>query len=152
MRFVHGTCIAIDGAAALLRGPSGAGKSDLALRAILAGAVLVADDQVAIEAAGGQVIATAPPSIAGRLEVRGLGLLALPHLSRAPLGLVVELVASDRVERLPPPRMVELEGRSLPVFRLAAFEVSAAAKLILAVRAVRHDLFRHGIGHENDDC
>lgn len=148
MRLVHATCIAIDGAAALLCGPSGAGKSDLALRAILAGAVLVADDQVALEAAGGQVIAAAPPAIAGRLEVRGVGILALPHLRRAPLRLIVDLVAPEQVERLPAPRMVELEGQSLPAFRLAAFEASAAAKLILAVRAVRHHLFRHGIGRE----
>jgi serine kinase of HPr protein (carbohydrate metabolism regulator) len=146
MHLVHGTCIAIDGAAALLCGPSGAGKSDLALRAILAGAVLVADDQVALEASDGQVIAAAPPAIAGRLEVRGVGILAVPHLSRAPLALVVELVAPDRVERLPPPRTVELGGKSLPTFRLAAFEASAAAKLIMAVRAVRHHLFRHEIG------
>ncbi|MBM3488544.1 MAG: hypothetical protein FJX67_18250, partial [Alphaproteobacteria bacterium] len=50
---LHATCIAVDGIGVLVRGASGAGKSDLALRLIDAGARLVADDQVLVEAAAG---------------------------------------------------------------------------------------------------
>ena len=52
---VYGSCVAIDGAAVLLRGPSGSGKSDLALRLIDDGAELVADDQVRVVAPEAEV-------------------------------------------------------------------------------------------------
>ena len=57
---VHATCVALDGAGVLLRGPSGSGKSDLALRLIDGGARLVADDQVALSAEAGRLVARAP--------------------------------------------------------------------------------------------
>ncbi len=72
---VHATAVAIEGEAVLLRGPSGSGKSDLALRLIDGGAQLVADDQTLLRRAGGRVLASAPPAIAGLLEVRGVGVV-----------------------------------------------------------------------------
>ena len=59
--FVHASCVALDGNGVLLRGPSGSGKSDLALRLIDGGAVLVADDQVALTVEGEKILASAPP-------------------------------------------------------------------------------------------
>ncbi|HEX7199151.1 MAG TPA: serine/threonine protein kinase, partial [Dongiaceae bacterium] len=41
---IHASCVALSGAAVLLRGPPGAGKSDLALRLVDEGGKLVADD------------------------------------------------------------------------------------------------------------
>ena len=72
---VHGTVVAIEGEAMLLRGPPGAGKSDLALRLIDGGARLVADDQALLRRADNQVLARAPAAIAGLIEVRGVGIL-----------------------------------------------------------------------------
>lgn len=120
----------------LLRGPSGVGKSDLALRLIEAGARLVADDQTMLGRAGDTVMASAPASIAGLIEVRGLGIRRLARnqlLARAAVVLLVDLVAPAAIERLPEPNHEALLGIDLPVLKLAPFEASACAKLRLAV-------------------
>ncbi len=130
---VHGTCVEIDGVACLLRGPPGSGKSDLALRLIDGGAALVADDQVELALDGGHLIATAPSSLAGQIEVRGHGIVHLPAIARSRLGLVVDLVATDEVERMPEAECCELLGIGIPRIQIAPFEASAAAKVRLAI-------------------
>lgn len=132
---VHGTAVAIDGGAVLIRGPSGAGKSDLAVRLIDRGARLVADDQALVRREGDELRVRAPAAIRGLIEIRGLGILRLEALEEAPLVLVVDLVAPDAVERLPEGRSESLFGLSLPRIALAPFEASAAAKVRLARRA-----------------
>jgi RNase adaptor protein for sRNA GlmZ degradation len=122
----------------LLRGPPGAGKSDLALRLIDRGARLVADDQCELRcqdgAAGARLVARAPASIAGVLEVRGLGIMEVPSLAEAPVALVVDLVDPEKVERLPEDATEEILGLELPRVALNAFEAAAPAKLHLALR------------------
>ena len=130
---IHASCIAVDGRAVLLRGPSGSGKSDLALRLIDAGAVLVADDQVMVEAVGGVLFANPPELLAGKIEVRGVGIVEGQSWRRAPVALVVDLVDPDRVDRLPEPQTCFLEGVELPCFSLAAFEASAPVKIRRAI-------------------
>ncbi|MDH3596185.1 MAG: HPr kinase/phosphatase C-terminal domain-containing protein [Rhodospirillales bacterium] len=141
---VHATCIAFvpeDGPAGsgwerpfgvLLRGPSGAGKSDLALRSIDRGWRLVADDQTELRPAGGRLSAASPGAIAGRMEVRGLGIVSVPSTPGATLCLVVDLVSPGLVERLPEPDFRKLLGVRLRRLALDPFEVSALAKLRLA--------------------
>lgn len=139
--FIHATTVAFKSAggswrAALLRGPSGSGKSDLALRALEAGGRLVADDQTHVARKGRGLIATPPAALAGMIEVRGLGIVRLGRmklLSRAAVGLLVDLVPADRIDRLPEARHEALLGVDLPVLALAPFEASAAAKLRLAL-------------------
>jgi HPr kinase/phosphorylase len=130
---VHATTIALGGRAVLLCGPPGSGKSDLALRAIDAGAVLVADDQTALSADRGRLIARCPETIRGRLEVRGLGIVDLPWRDAVPVGLAVDLVPAAAVERLPAAAERAWLGISIPLLRLAAFEASSVVKLRLAV-------------------
>lgn len=140
-RLVHATAIALDATAVLIRGPSGSGKSDLALRCLawpanplIHGTVrLVADDQVRLDLADGGVQATSPPAIAGRLEVRGVGIVAVPTIAMARVRLVVDLVAADAVERLPEPDFCDIGGISLPLLRLTPFETSAPVKLLLCL-------------------
>ena len=72
---VHGACVAIDGRAVLIEGRSGEGKSDLALRLIDRGARLVADEQVICQRQDGALIASPTAQAAGRIEVRGLGIV-----------------------------------------------------------------------------
>jgi HPr kinase/phosphorylase len=132
---VHATAVAIDGGALLLRGPSGAGKSDLALRLIDAGARLVADDQVELRRVGRQVLTRAPASLAGLVEIRGVGIVRVDALEEAPLVLIVDLTFSEEVERLPEPRVETVLGLSVPLIAQAPFEASAAAKLRFARRA-----------------
>ncbi|MSO92384.1 MAG: serine/threonine protein kinase [Rhodospirillales bacterium] len=141
---VHGTCIAWKGTGVLLRGRPGSGKSDLALRLIEAGARLVADDRCDLARKGRRLIASAPATIRGLIEVRGVGIVRCPAIRSAPLGLVVDLVPRRRrVERMPEPAGFEALGVALPLLRLAPFDVSTAAKVRLAVE----NLGRGIIGH-----
>ena len=142
MSQVHGTCVAINGIGVLLTGPPGSGKSDLALRLIDQGGRLVADDRTEIVARGGRLVASAPPAMAGILEVRGLGLLRVECQAEAPLGLVVEMVSAGHVERLPEAESRVLLGRPLPLIRLDPVPASAAAKVRLAIRHARGDIIQ----------
>ena len=148
---VHGTCIALpppDGGlawAVLLRGASGAGKSDLALRLIDRGWRLVADDQTRLAPQGRSLVASAPNAIAGRIEVRGLGIEAMPHLARARLCLVVDLVAAAEVDRLPEAAVCPLLGLELPLAKLNAFEDSAPVKLRLAAERAVAAIMARGV-------
>ena len=140
---VHATCIALRSGrrwcAALLRGPSGAGKSDLALRLIEGGARLVADDQTELVRKGKSVIASSPARIAGLIEARGIGIVKLARdqlVARAPVVLLVDLAAPERIGRLPQQARERLLGIDLPVLVLAPFEASASAKLRLALARI----------------
>ncbi len=131
---LHATTIALGDWAVALLGPPGAGKSDLALRMIDQGAVLVSDDQTLLQAAAGRLVARPPESIAGKLEVRGLGIVEMPHRASAPLALLVELRPRAEIERLPTPRQRRLHGVDLPVIALDPSGISAPEKLRLALR------------------
>lgn len=142
-QLVYGTCVALGSQAALIRGASGSGKSDLALRFVMGtppelGASLVSDDQLLIERDGDRLIARPPATIAGKIEVRGVGIVALPYRAEAELRLVVRLAASGEIPRLPEPgaEQAEFLGVSLPVIALAPFEASAPIKLRLALERV----------------
>jgi HPr kinase/phosphorylase len=132
--------VALGPAAAILQGPSGSGKSDLALRFVLETPVslkpaLVSDDQVLVERTGDRLIVRPPSTIAGQIEVRGVGIVSLPHVTEADLRLVVQLTHPDDVPRLPVPgeETAEFQGIVLPSLRLAPFESSAPLKLRLAL-------------------
>jgi len=132
---IHATAVAIDGRAVLLRGASGAGKSDLALRLIDAGARLVTDDQSELFRRDEAIFVRPPKRISGLIEVRGIGIVRIDAMAEAPVVLIVDLVASDQVERLPERRREPLFGLTLPVVALAPFEASTPAKLRVIVRA-----------------
>ena len=135
---VHGTAVAIDGQGLLLRGLSGSGKSDLALRLVDGGARLISDDLVRIERRGSELWVMAPPGVPTELrhkiEIRGLGIAALPGLAEAPLALVVDLVLPPGPERLPPAQRCQYLEVGLPLIAIEPFAASAAAKLRLAVK------------------
>ena len=132
---LHATSVAIRGRAVLLSAPSGGGKSDLALRLIDRGAMLVSDDYTLVKRMEGRLIATAPATIAGRMEVRGIGIVDLPTTPEAPVALLIEL--ADDVERMPlAMRRRAVAGLDVPVARLSPFEASAPIKVELALRAL----------------
>jgi len=137
---IHATAVGINTApgprAVLIRGPSGSGKSDLGLRLIDAGARLVADDQSELQRRGELIIVRSPPAIAGLIEVRGVGIIRVDPLAEAPLALIADLVSPETIERLPARASERLLGLDLPRIAVAPFEVSAAAKVALAVRAL----------------
>ncbi len=133
----HATCVSLNGAGVLLLGPSGSGKSDLALRLMDGyGALLVADDAVELGAEGGVPVARAPERLLGLLEVRGVGILPVPHVEAAPVRLAVRLGGGTAPERLPEPETEAVAGVAVPLILLDAFQASAPAKLRLALAAV----------------
>jgi HPr kinase/phosphorylase len=130
---LHGSCVARGEAGILLLAPPGGGKSDLALRLLGQGALLVADDQVEVLMDGAALMAAPPAALAGRLEVRGLGLLEGLPWSRARLALAVELVPREAVARLPEPASWSALGVSIPLLRLDARAPSAPDLLARAL-------------------
>ena len=125
---IHGTCLAIGGEGVLLLGQPGSGKSDLALRLIDRGAVLIADDRVHVAADG---TLHPPETLAGLIEVRGVGILTLPHTSGIVPVLAVDLAMPP--QRLPDPAVSLFGGIPLPTIAVSAFEASAPLKVELAV-------------------
>ncbi|MEJ1970661.1 MAG: HPr kinase/phosphatase C-terminal domain-containing protein [Rhizomicrobium sp.] len=145
---IHATCVRLGRDGVLLTGRSGSGKSDLALRLIGLGAVLVADDRVLLSVAHGRLVAAAPAAIAGLLEVRGVGIVPMKHAAQAPIALVVDLEGT--VERLPQPRRFAPPSGLPPASRpplicLNAFEISAAYKIVAALRLQRDRASRRAV-------
>ena len=129
---VHASTVATGRRAVLLSGPSGSGKSDLALRLIDRGFTLVSDDQTVVMREGDRLIASAPPTIAGKLEVRGLGIVEMETASNIPVALFVELTSD--IERLPDEnRERSILGVELPLISIDAKTASAPSKVALAL-------------------
>jgi serine kinase of HPr protein (carbohydrate metabolism regulator) len=132
---VHATTVSIGGRAVLLSGPSGAGKSDLGLRLIDRGAALVSDDYTLVKRQDGILRASAPDTIAGRMEVRGIGVVAMAHVADIPVALLIELF--DIVDRMPASPMTRvIAGVEVPVIKLAPREPSAPIKVELALASI----------------
>lgn len=106
---IHGTCVAVDGRAAVFIGASGTGKSATALRMVASGARLVADDQVILTRKGDDIVATCPKGFAGLIEARGIGLLTVPHADTAIVDVIVDMEQTE-LHRLPPERKNEILG------------------------------------------
>ena len=129
---VHASCVALEGRAVLITGPSGSGKSDLTLRLLDRGFTLVSDDQTLVRRDGDRLIATAPASIAGKLEIRGIGIVEMETVSDVPAALLVELTSDIR--RLPDDsRERPVLSVPLPLVSVDALTASAPSKVALAL-------------------
>ena len=127
---IHATCVKLaSGAGVLLIGASGMGKSDLALRLIDGGATLVADDRCDLFVEGRALLVRAPATLAGLIEIRGVGIITMPYESSAVISLVVELVPPADVVRMPEPEQFTRLGVSVRSVRLHAFDASTPAKI-----------------------
>src|SRR5919106_4308878 len=129
---VHASTVAIDGRAVLIAGPSGSGKSDLALRLLDRGFTLVSDDRTIVRKEGARLVASAPPNIKGKLEIRGVGIVDMKSASDVPVALVVEL--TSEIQRLPDDsRERMILGTGVPLISVDAMTASAASKVALAL-------------------
>jgi len=129
---LHASTVALDGRAVLICGPSGSGKSDLALRLLDRGFTLVSDDQTIVRQDGGRLIASAPPTIHGKLEIRGIGIVEMETVDDVPVALCVEL--SSDIQRIPDDsrdRLV-LDIR-IPLINVDALTASAPSKVAVAL-------------------
>jgi HPr kinase/phosphorylase len=117
---VHASAVLTGARAVLIRGPAGAGKSRFALALIAAAqtgllqfARLVGDDRVHLEPSHGRLLVRPAATLAGLIELRGLGIRQLEHEPAAVVGLVVDLAAED-AERLPAASEATIAGVRLP--------------------------------------
>jgi HPr kinase/phosphorylase len=136
---LHATVVVHGEHGVLILGSSGSGKSALAL-ALLARArdsgrfgALVGDDRIYLRAAGGRLIASGAPHMAGVIERRMAGLRTVDSEPAAVVRLVVELSGRDGSwPRLPDdPDVLSIQGIGLP--RLALDSSGSAADHALAV-------------------
>ena len=129
---LHASTVAINGRAVLITGPSGSGKSDLALRMLDRGFALVSDDRTIVRKEGARLLASAPETIKGKLEVRGVGIVEMDHLADVPVALAVDLTVD--IQRLPDDSRERLIlGTGIPLISVDAMTASAPSKVALAL-------------------
>lgn len=142
---LHSSTVSVNGRAVMIEGRSGSGKSDLALRLIDRGAKLVSDDYTIVRRKEKILLASPPENIAGKIEVRGIGLVEMTHVSDVPVALVVQLF--DVVDRMPPtPELRVMAGIAIPVMKIAPNESSAPIKVELAIKTFGLDISESGEG------
>jgi HPr kinase/phosphorylase len=150
---LHASCVALGDVGVLILGAPGAGKSDLVLRLIdqpgfgtgdtLIRARLVSDDQTMIERRGDALYASSPRPIAGLLEIRGQGIVAVDHMPEVRLALVVKLMRAAEIERLPETSQINLiAGVALPEIAIDPAAITAPARIRAALTGVTHDAVR----------
>lgn len=141
---IHANCLIVGTAGLLLRGESGSGKTvltDFLVETAKARGnlgLLVSDDYVHLTSRDGSLIACAPETISGKMEVRGFGLAETAFAPEAHIDLVIDLEPVEDMERLPevPLGTVRLETVQLP--QLFCPENDP----VLAVRLIRWALRR----------
>ena len=130
---VHASAVAIAGRAVLIGGRSGDGKSDLALRLIDRGARLISDDYTFVRRIEGRAFASAPPTIIGKIEMRGVGMIEMETEQDVPVALYVDL--DNMPERLPEAGgALTLAGVSIPTVAMNGLEGSAPLKVEAALK------------------
>lgn len=140
---IHASCVLVGRRAVLIRGGPGSGKSSLVMDLLDRDdpgrpVRLVADDAVDLVATGGRLVAVAPPSIAGIIEIRGVGLMDVPVETRALVGLVVDLVPPEDTPRLPEPDEARacLADVALPRLALPSGVAGNAPRVLRALEAL----------------
>lgn len=122
MTTVHASAVQSGTTGILIRGPSASGKSRLAFDLMLAGRAgkipatsLIGDDRILLEAEAGRLIAKAPDTLGGLIEIRGLGIRRCDFIPQGTIGLVIDLAAEDAA-RLPEAKSLTTEviGIKLP--------------------------------------
>ena len=142
---VHAGAVLVGEAGVLVRGASGSGKSSLIFDLIAAPhpAWLVADDRVVLVAAHGRLVASVPAAIAGRLEIRGQGIVSLPFVSPVVIRLVVDLLPVALCPRLPSAEEARVDALGVTLPRLA-LPVGIARGAVRVRAALAHGTATNG--------
>ncbi len=135
---IHATAVSISGYGVMIGGKSGSGKTDLALRLIDRGAILISDDYVTLSDISGALMLATAPNIAGKIEIRGLGILSIPYVDFAPLRLYVDL----NMEPIRHPdhwQTALLAGHNVPMIAVTATAHSASIVIEMALQNIVAD-------------
>ncbi len=138
---IHACAVALGGLGILIEGASGRGKTSLALGLLEMAerrgieAHLICDDRAILEAADGALWARVPAAIAGKVEIRGFGISPIAHRERCRLALVARIVDDGRIERMPPPRSVQLAGVELPMVEVPMRHEAQSIRIVMATLA-----------------
>jgi HPr kinase/phosphorylase len=153
---LHATAISMSGGGVLFIGPSGSGKSSLAAQMIEHyDAQLIADDRVCLSVEEAKLWAAAPPALAGKIELRGLGIVAMAFKEKAPLSLCVQLAARAQVPRLAEEAYFRHHGISLPQIYLHGHDAATPLTIRHALAHIGQSGFRangvYGVNGVNSD-
>ena len=133
---IYASAVKLAQGGVLLLGPSGSGKSSLAVLLIdHYGGQLIADDRVCLTVTDTRLHAAPPDNLAGLLELRGLGIITMPH-QNAVIDLAVELVARKQVPRLAKADSFTHHGIDIPLIRLHGHDMASAAIIARALSLV----------------
>jgi len=151
---IHASAVVVGERAVLIRGPSGSGKTRLAFDLILAGrsgqiapATLVGDDRVHIAPRAGTLVVRPAPSLAGLIEIRGLGIRRCPFAQEATVGLLVDLDAAD-AERLPSAEALSAQLHGILVPRIPVKQGYSGLPLVIAALTMTAN--SSSAGHQTD--
>ncbi len=135
---VHATLISLNNQGILLTGKSGSGKSDLALRLIMGHqAKLVADDRVNLDVIDGELYGYTPPTIEGKMEIRGVGIGTFDYKKHEKITLCVELCPNrQEIERLPFAETENFLGVSVTKIKLYPFDCSTIYKILTKINNI----------------
>ena len=134
----HCSVVKLAGVGVLVEGPSGSGKTSLCLGLIEhckrtgIDAALVSDDQVLLSVENNTLIAQAPRSIAGKIEIRGFGISKIKHEPRTDVHLVARIIADEKITRMPSPANCELHGVTLKLCEIPTRHEQAGIRIIIA--------------------
>ncbi len=134
----HGCIVELDGHGVLISGRSGSGKSSLALgliqhfRNMRKSAFLVADDQYYLQAAGGNLVARAPESISGKVEIYGFGIVECETMASCRLDLQVTLVPDEAIDRMPEPKSINILGHMISAIEVPERHETQSVRIVVA--------------------
>ena len=120
---IHASCVLWQNKGILLIGDSGCGKSTGALALIEKGATLIADDYVEISVQKDKIIATCPQTTAGKIEVRGVGIVSVKSLPECAVDVVIDCKADFKsIPRIPDSKKWTVLEKQIPLYTLCPFD------------------------------
>lgn len=134
----HACVLEINDIGILIKGKSGTGKTSLMLglleRAKLEelNACMIADDQVFLKLDAGILIANAPENTAGLVELRGYGILKMPHKKSCEIKVVVNILEDKIIERMPDAKHHLFETLKLPLIEVPQCHETLAVRIVFA--------------------
>ncbi len=138
---IHANALVFNQKGLLIFGESGTGKSDLSLRLIDEGGILISDDYTILSLRQTnepletpslwtdipKIWASCPDTLAGLLEIRGLGIIKTPYIQTHPLDCVIMLQAD--YPRMPDVDFFDYKNVRLRKFFVNPFELSVLNKI-----------------------